>query len=292
MVNIYVLKLEYGKYYVGKTNNVNVRLNDHIRSKGSAWTRKYKLISVEHVYKNCDNFDEDKYTVKLMSEKGIDNVRGGSFCEIKLNQASKEIIQRMLRSKDDKCHFCGEVGHFIRNCPTKALIRNCPTKALIKINLPEEEPEEESEEESEVWSCPYCGKEFDTKKSATFHVNIYCKMKNSRKQRKLSEFTYYSKSDEESEICYNESDEEYEVCESDEESEEEDEVWSCSYCGKEFDTKKGATFHENVHCKMKNSRKPRKSSSRRNSIWCYRCGRDGHKSTSCYAKRDMDGDYI
>ena len=217
MVNIYVLKLKSGKYYVGKTNNVNVRLNDHIRSKGSTWTKKYKPISVEHVFKNCDNLDEDKYTLKLMSEKGIDNVRGGSFCKIKLNQASKEIIQRMLRSKDDKCHFCGEAGHFIRNCSTKA---------LVKMNLDEFESEEESEEEYE------------------------------------------------------------------EEYEEESEVWFCSYCNKEFDTKKGATFHENVHCKVRNRRKPKKSSSRRNSIWCYRCGRDGHKSTSCYAKRDIDGDYI
>ena len=63
-------------------------MNDHISSKGSAWTKKYKPISVEHVFKNRDNLDEDKYTLKLMSEKGIDNVRGGSFCEIKLNQAS------------------------------------------------------------------------------------------------------------------------------------------------------------------------------------------------------------
>ena len=174
MVNIYVLKLKSGKYYVGKTNNVNVRLNDHISSKGSAWTKKYKPISVEHVFKNCDNFDEDKYTIKLMSEKGIDNVRGGSFCEIKLNQASYETIQRMIRSIHDKCHFCGEAGHFIRNCPTKA---------LIKINLDEFESEEEYEEEIEVWGCSYCNKVFDTKKGATFHENVHCKMRNRIKQK-------------------------------------------------------------------------------------------------------------
>ena len=28
------------------------------------------------------------------------------------------------------------------------------------------------------------------------------------------------------------------------------------------------------------------------SITCYRCGRDGHKSPDCYAKTDIDGDYI
>ena len=34
----------------------------------------------------------------------------------------------------------------------------------------------------------------------------------------------------------------------DDESSEE-EVWSCSYCDKEFDTEKGALFHENKYCK-------------------------------------------
>ena len=32
-----------------------------------------------------------------------------------------------------------------------------------------------------------------------------------------------------------------------------DTIWQCSYCNKEFKTKNGATFHENVHCKFKNS---------------------------------------
>ena len=155
MVNIYVLKLEGGRYYVGKTNNIHIRLKSHMSSNGSAWTRKYKPISVEHVYKNCENLDEDKYTLKLMDKKGINNVRGGSFCKIKLNQASIETIQRMLRSKDNKCHFCGEKGHYIRNCPTKQ---------CIEENLSEFTDYSESDEEYEVWGCSYCGKEFDTKK--------------------------------------------------------------------------------------------------------------------------------
>ena len=41
-------------------------------------------------------------------------------------------------------------------------------------------------------------------------------------------------------------------CVIDEESDEEIEVWECRYCYKEFDTLKGCSFHENVHCKSKN----------------------------------------
>ena len=41
MVYIYVLKLVKGKYYVGKTNNPEFRLDSHFNSHGSEWTRLY-----------------------------------------------------------------------------------------------------------------------------------------------------------------------------------------------------------------------------------------------------------
>ena len=46
MVHIYILKLEFDKYYVGKTNNPYFRLNNHFNSFGSIWTKKYKPIKV------------------------------------------------------------------------------------------------------------------------------------------------------------------------------------------------------------------------------------------------------
>ena len=49
MCFIYVLKLEGGKYYVGKTNNPNIRVNNHFNSNGSVWTKKYKPLSVLEV---------------------------------------------------------------------------------------------------------------------------------------------------------------------------------------------------------------------------------------------------
>ena len=40
MVSIYVLKLKEGKYYIGKTNNEKKRIEEHIKSNGSEWTKK------------------------------------------------------------------------------------------------------------------------------------------------------------------------------------------------------------------------------------------------------------
>jgi hypothetical protein len=54
------------------------------------------------------------------------------------------------------------------------------------------------------------------------------------------------------------------------------------YCDKEFDSLKGVTCHENLYCKLKNNKQN----------VCYRCGRDGHYSTDCYASKHINGKYL
>jgi predicted GIY-YIG superfamily endonuclease len=46
MIYIYVIKLEKGKYYIGKTSNPQFRLQSHFDSNGSSWTKKYKPLKV------------------------------------------------------------------------------------------------------------------------------------------------------------------------------------------------------------------------------------------------------
>ena len=76
MVYIYVLKLIKGKYYVGKTSNPRFRLDNHFNKNGSEWTRVYKPINIHQIIPDCDDYDEDKYTIKTMEKYGINNVRG------------------------------------------------------------------------------------------------------------------------------------------------------------------------------------------------------------------------
>ena len=159
MIHIYVLKLQNNKYYIGKTTNPNFRLKDHFKSQGSEWTKRYKPTKVVELFKG-DEFDEDKYTLKYMSKYGIHNVRGGSWCQIKLSQNDKDRASKSIDGAIDKCFRCGQKGHFITNCPYS----------------------ESSEEE--VWCCEYCGKEFDTEKGCLFHENRYCKQKYIKKNIK------------------------------------------------------------------------------------------------------------
>ena len=130
---IYVLFLEQDKYYVGKSLKPMSRTGSHMASTlfddkicsggGSGWTRMYSPIKILEVTPSYDEFDEDKYTLRYMKDKGIDNVRGGSFCELNLPQAIVTTLEKMLAGASDKCYYCGASGHFINACPQKNLKR-------------------------------------------------------------------------------------------------------------------------------------------------------------------------
>ena len=72
-----------------------------------------------------------------------------------------------------------------------------------------------------------------------------------------------------------------------EDSEDEyDDVWVCDYCDKEFMDEQKCTYHEK-YCKYKNVYE---SDSCDNC--CFRCGRQGHFASSCYASKHINGYYL
>ena len=90
-----------------------------------------------------------------MDKYGIDNVRGGSFVSMKLDDSTITHLNKMSNGTNNRC--------FARDC----------------FQQSDQESDQESEE---VWCCNYCYKEFSTKKGALFHQNVYCK-KNYRNQK-------------------------------------------------------------------------------------------------------------
>ena len=115
MVSVYILQLKQGKYYVGKTTNLEKRLSKHKKGRATHWTKKYRFEKVVEIIPDCDEFEEDKMTLQYMKKYGIDNVRGGPFVQIRMNKHMKRVIQRMIGSNTDTCFECGSNEHFAKN---------------------------------------------------------------------------------------------------------------------------------------------------------------------------------
>ena len=188
MVNIYILKLENDKYYVGKTEYLDIRIEHHITGKGSVWTKKYKPVKIIEIIPNCDDFDEDKYTIMYMSKYGIENVRGGSYCELILNEERKNNLNNILNGANDKCYKCGEKGHFVKNCTKKEstdsgwfgkifeTIKNINITLNINNNEETESTDKSSSDESESSNevvCYRCGREGHYANRCFAKTNVY-----------------------------------------------------------------------------------------------------------------------
>jgi len=136
-MNIYVLKLNGGKYYIGKSSNVTKRYEQHLQGNVS-WTSKHKPEYIEKVLPASSPFDEDKITKEYMNIYGIDNVRGGSYVTVILDDSQRNNLQKEIWSANGACLRCGRNSHFINDCYANTDIHGNELKNRI--------------------SCFYCGK--------------------------------------------------------------------------------------------------------------------------------------
>ena len=130
--NIYILQLAKGKYYIGKTENLTKRAEEHLKGTASTWTRIYKPIGIEKIISGASPFDEDRYTKEYMDMYGIENVRGGSYVSEVLTNSQVETLQLELRNANDQCTNCGKKGHFVKDCHVKHVGSNSSSSSCFR----------------------------------------------------------------------------------------------------------------------------------------------------------------
>lgn len=150
--NIYVLKLQGGKYYVGKSQDVIGRYQQHMNGEGSSWTKKYKPISLVESRDGVSPFEEDKVVKEYMAKYGIESVRGGAYVTEELSDFHIEALKMEIWGAKDLCTQCGRKGHWIKDCNAKTDISG------NKIEYEEDE-----------WGCEYCDRTFTTEFGCELH---------------------------------------------------------------------------------------------------------------------------
>ena len=116
-INIYILECNDNKYYIGKTSlSVDIRYSQHLTDDNCAFTSKYKPIKILETIKSNDPLDEDKITKKYMILYGIENVRGGSYTKLILDDWMIKSLEHEFKSSQDICYKCNTKGHFAKDC--------------------------------------------------------------------------------------------------------------------------------------------------------------------------------
>jgi hypothetical protein len=67
-----------------------------------------------------------------MDRYGIDNVRGGSYDTIKLDEFTKKHLEKISKVKSEKCSFCEESKHLSTDCPINLKYSNILREDRIK----------------------------------------------------------------------------------------------------------------------------------------------------------------
>ena len=114
---VYVLELDDGRYYVGKSHCVAGRLRQHAEGAGAACAKGYRR-RVPPLTPRADDFEawERAETLARMRRHGVGRVRGWMYTAPEMSEAQRDHAYQQVCERFDLCRRCGREGHFAADC--------------------------------------------------------------------------------------------------------------------------------------------------------------------------------
>lgn len=126
-MNIYILRLQEKKYYIGTAPVPVNRALDYFKRYPNAWIKKYPIVKMVNIYKIPNTFTNkkekaihiyyeiEKLTAILMSRFSIENVRSDTTPE-DLSPEEENQLQTFLEECKKICYKCNSRDHTAEDC--------------------------------------------------------------------------------------------------------------------------------------------------------------------------------
>lgn len=133
---VYVLKLDDGYVYVGRSTEIPTRIGQHQRGAGSRWckmhgTKHTQTLKTQTPPQPDLSLWELKETLYQMMFHGVNKVRGYMWVQPQLSTTDLLVIKSLLMEEADLCRKCGRTGHYMGSCK-----ETTSAKWLTEINSP------------------------------------------------------------------------------------------------------------------------------------------------------------